>query len=128
VSFVPPDGHFKLMNYRVVTKELCSPVYCQSRISYGMGDVNGSMSIMVGLKNQSSWGLRFTGKKVTVEDIVVRIPFPKVINKSWAGHVNTQHNTTQHNTREDKTREDKTRQHHTTTQHNTTHVLLVCLR
>jgi len=65
VSFVPPDGHFKLMNYRV-KGQLQLPIYVKPQISFS--PTSGKVSVMVGTKNTQ-------GKQV--EDVVVTIPFPK---------------------------------------------------
>jgi len=67
VSFVPPDGQFKLMNY-IVKGQLQLPIYVKPQITWNQS--GGRVSIMVGTKN--------TGGK-PVEDMVVTIPFPKSI-------------------------------------------------
>jgi len=67
VSFVPPDGQFKLMNYRV-KGQLQLPIYVKPQITWNQS--GGRVSIMVGTKN--------TGGK-PVEEMVVTIPFPKSI-------------------------------------------------
>eukprot|EP01118_Nematostelium_gracile_P002303 TRINITY_DN12533_c0_g1_i1.p1 TRINITY_DN12533_c0_g1~~TRINITY_DN12533_c0_g1_i1.p1 ORF type:complete len:414 (+),score=79.98 TRINITY_DN12533_c0_g1_i1:196-1437(+) len=67
ISFVPPDGSFKLMNYRV-KGQLQLPIYIKPQISFMNG--NGRVSVMVGLKN--------TQGKV-VEDTVITIQFPKAV-------------------------------------------------
>jgi len=64
ISFVPPDGSFKLMNYRV-KGQLQLPIYIKPQLA------GGRVSVMVGLKN--------TGGK-PVEDVTLTIQFPKVIS------------------------------------------------
>jgi len=63
ISFVPPDGSFKLMNYRV-KGQLQLPIYIKPQITAGR------VSVMVGLKN--------TGGKA-VEDVTLIVQFPKSI-------------------------------------------------
>lgn len=65
LSFVPPDGSFKLMNYRV-KGQLQMPIYVKPQISFQAGRVN----VMVGPKNNMN---------KTVEAVVVSIPFPKAV-------------------------------------------------
>eukprot|EP01119_Soliformovum_irregulare_P005473 TRINITY_DN17229_c0_g1_i1.p1 TRINITY_DN17229_c0_g1~~TRINITY_DN17229_c0_g1_i1.p1 ORF type:complete len:414 (-),score=113.88 TRINITY_DN17229_c0_g1_i1:67-1308(-) len=67
ISFVPPDGSFKLMNYRV-KGQLQMPIYVKPQVSFHNG--NGKVSVMVGLKN--------TQGKV-VEDTKITIQFPKSV-------------------------------------------------
>jgi len=68
VSFIPPDGHFKLMSYRV-KDQLQLPIYVKPQISFSA--TGGRVSVMVGTKS--------TGGK-PVEDVVVTIPFPKAVS------------------------------------------------
>jgi AP-3 complex subunit mu len=70
ISFVPPDGNFKLMNYRV-KGQLQLPIYVKPQINYHGS--SGRVSIMVGLKN--------TQGKV-VEDVVITVQFPKGISST----------------------------------------------
>ena len=67
VSFVPPDGSFKLMNYRV-KGQLQLPIYVKPQMSWSQN--GGKVSVMVGTKN--------TGGK-QVEECVITIPFPKTV-------------------------------------------------
>jgi len=70
ISFVPPDGAFKLMNYRV-KGQLQLPIYVKPQISFsGSG---GRVNVMVGLKN--------TQGKV-VEDVTITVQFPKTISST----------------------------------------------
>jgi len=64
LAFVPPDGKFKLMEFRS-KGNIMIPIYVQPHIQFSEG--TGTLSIMVGTKG-------VTDK--TVEDIIVKIPFP----------------------------------------------------
>jgi len=68
LSFVPPDGSFKLMNYRV-KGQLQMPIYVKPQINFG--ETGGRVNVMVGTKNITS--------DKPVESVVVQIPFPKSI-------------------------------------------------
>jgi len=68
ISFVPPDGTFKLMNYRV-KGQLQSPMYVKPQISFNQA--GGRVNIMVGTKSVQ-------GK--SVEDVIITIPFPKMVS------------------------------------------------
>jgi len=70
ISFVPPDGAFKLMNYRV-KGQLQLPIYVKPQISFNQN--GGRVSVMVGTKNTQ-------GKPV--EDMVVTIQFPKTVGSA----------------------------------------------
>jgi len=67
LSFVPPDGNYKLMTYRV-KGQLQLPLYVKPQISLNTASGSGRVNIMVGSK--------LAGKNV-IEDVVVIIPFPK---------------------------------------------------
>lgn len=55
VSFVPPDGIFELMRYRVnSTNPVVAPCYCESKLSFEYVNGQGQLSIMVGQKMTSS--------------------------------------------------------------------------
>jgi len=64
MAFVPPDGKFRLMEFRS-KGNISMPIYVQPHILFSEG--TGSLSIMVGTK-------QVTDK--LVEDIVVKVPFP----------------------------------------------------
>jgi len=68
LSFVPPDGSFKLMNYRV-KGQLQMPIYVKPQINFT--ETGGRVNVMVGTKNITS--------DKPVESVVVQIPFPKSI-------------------------------------------------
>ena len=108
VSFVPPDGNFELMRYRIdkgKVRNVVPPIYCQAQWSSGDNNdaginnnntkvvdlnsaaattQNGRLSIQVGVATLSSLmfspSVRANGGKTTIEDIVVQIPFPKGTN------------------------------------------------
>ena len=64
VSFVPPDGPFELMRYRVNTQgHVSAPCYCQPTMSFEFSANMGSISIVIGQRMQSS--LIFPGGKKT---------------------------------------------------------------
>ena len=71
VSFVPPDGGFKLMSYKVSQQASRSiqktiiPFYVKPQITYSAE--SGKISIMVGLKTENS---------KTPEQVSVKIPLP----------------------------------------------------
>jgi len=67
---VPPDGQFKLMNYRV-KGQLQLPIYVKPQLSWA--NTSGRITVMAGTKN--------TGGK-QVEDVVITIPFPKSISST----------------------------------------------
>jgi AP-3 complex subunit mu len=76
VSFVPPDGHFELMRYRVNVKKITPPVYCEPRIAYH--EDRGTVSIMVGERQMPT--LSYGGKVMPQpENISVTVPFPKEV-------------------------------------------------
>jgi AP-3 complex subunit mu len=95
VAFVPPDGNFELMRYRIDAQKIRSfvpPIYC--RAQWSSDDINpadktkvettttktGRLAIQVGVATLSSLifspSARASGK-TQVEDLSVQIPFPK---------------------------------------------------
>jgi len=75
ISFVPPDGNFKLLSYRVngITQ---LPIYVKPIVNYKAG--GGRVQIMVGSK---------VGEKA-VTDVVIYLPLPKnTINTSLSANV-----------------------------------------
>ena len=65
ISFVPPDGPFELMRYRVRNlgipgKGITPPIFCNPTLTFGTGGEGGkkgeggNISVVVGLKNGSS--------------------------------------------------------------------------
>jgi len=67
ISFIPPDGNFCLMKYRIY-QTIQPPLYCKPSITFH--ETGGKLNIMVGPKN--------CGDK-SVEDVLVTIPFPKCV-------------------------------------------------
>ena len=68
ISFVPPDGAFELMRYRVhqeTSGNLSAPCYCQPQVTFDYPNDRGSISVVIGTKHQCS--LMFAqGKKVAI--------------------------------------------------------------
>lgn len=92
VSFVPPDGNFELMRYRIDSQKvrtLVPPVYCQAQWSCDKpagGAVEtaatqtGRLALQVGVTSLSSLIFSPSARKsgsAQVEDFSVSIPFPK---------------------------------------------------
>jgi len=82
LSFVPPDGQFELIRYRISNENGFSPpIFCTPKL-FQFGSQNhhhGTIEVIVGQKAQHS--LIFPRKKssFTLEDVVVSIPFPKTV-------------------------------------------------
>lgn len=70
ISFVPPDGQFKLMSYKI-TGGIQMPIYVKPQIAYQPG--SSRIHIMVGNKHNSD-------KQVT--NAAVIIPFPKSLRSA----------------------------------------------
>ncbi|CAM9537972.1 unnamed protein product [Ascophyllum nodosum] len=84
VSFVPPDGHFELMRYRVrdhLQMNVIPPVFCNPTISYedDYGSSQGHIHLSVGHRHGSS--LKFPPRKgaMVIEEVVISVQFPKVV-------------------------------------------------
>jgi AP-3 complex subunit mu len=83
VSFVPPDGDFELMRFRVNPQHnrhnrVSAPVYCAPTLTFDYSIDKGSIQVIIGQKQQSS--LLFPGQKkqvLVVEDVSLSIPFSK---------------------------------------------------
>ncbi|XP_074661834.1 AP-3 complex subunit mu-1-like [Tubulanus polymorphus] len=70
LSFVPPDGNFRLISYHIGAQNLVAiPVYLRHTIQFREGS-GGRLDITVGPKQTM-------GK--TVEKVVIEIPFPKPV-------------------------------------------------
>ncbi|ESO96035.1 hypothetical protein LOTGIDRAFT_214627 [Lottia gigantea] len=68
LSFVPPDGHFRLMSYHIGAQNMVAiPVYLRHTINYREGS-GGRFDVTVGPKQTM-------GK--TVENVILEVPFPK---------------------------------------------------
>uniref|UniRef100_A0A3B1IWT7 AP-3 complex subunit mu-1 n=1 Tax=Astyanax mexicanus TaxID=7994 RepID=A0A3B1IWT7_ASTMX len=71
LSFIPPDGNFRLMSYHVNAQNLVAiPVYVKQNISFFESGSSGRLDITVGPKQTM-------GK--TVECVLVTIHMPKVV-------------------------------------------------
>jgi len=98
LSFVPPDGNFQLMRYRVKPTALTSgfspPIVCTPQIMYGppstsrpstsssstAPEMTGKIVLNVSARHMSSL-IYSSSKKGTLilEDVTVTIPFPKIV-------------------------------------------------
>ena len=101
LSFVPPDGNFLLMRYRVKPSALTSgfspPITVSPQIMYGppptsrhsstsipnlsnMNEMSGKIVVNLSARNMSSL-INSSSKKGTLilEDVSVTIPFPKIV-------------------------------------------------
>ena len=103
VSFVPPDGNFELMRYRVrntAARMFHPPISCHSQWTYGdastvaggSSTLNGRVSITLSVRSVTS--LVFSASRrgpMVVEDVAVTIPFPRAVRTAnlsvSAGHV-----------------------------------------
>jgi AP-3 complex subunit mu len=64
ISFVPPDGEFVLMTYRISNLPM-SPIYCRPQLSFS--DTSGTVNIMLGLRHTMGKAL---------EDVKISVPLP----------------------------------------------------
>jgi len=82
LSFVPPDGNFELMRYRVKNMDpIIPPIYCTPQFSFVPGDDNGRINVMVGIRTIGSSLIFSRTNKASflIEDVSVTIPFPKEV-------------------------------------------------
>ncbi|GAB5037654.1 p-3 complex subunit [Nannochloropsis oceanica] len=85
VSFVPPDGQFELMRYRVTPPQaLVPPIYCTAQIVYASsagndGTSSGRLTLTLGCRPSHCLVLSNKGKSVAFEDVVVVVPLPKAV-------------------------------------------------
>ncbi|XP_018424797.1 PREDICTED: AP-3 complex subunit mu-1 [Nanorana parkeri] len=71
LSFIPPDGNFQLMSYRVSSQNLVAiPVYVKHNIVFQENGSSGRFDVTVGPKQNM-------GK--TVESVVLTVHMPKVV-------------------------------------------------
>lgn len=78
VSFVPPDGKFELMRYRVNTPHLVvAPLFCTPQISMQANHSTGHVNITIGKREVTS--LIGKKKKNSVLDVEVNFAFPKSV-------------------------------------------------
>jgi AP-3 complex subunit mu len=81
VSFVPPDGEFRLMRYRVSNIRPAGrvepPVYCRPTLTYDQDDVSAArLHISLKLRRSPSVYASKMGKIPSTSCVEVRIPFP----------------------------------------------------
>ncbi|BFZ20581.1 hypothetical protein BsWGS_23622 [Bradybaena similaris] len=70
LSFVPPDGHFRMMSYHIGSNNMVAiPVYLRHNIFYREGS-GGRFEVTVGPKQ--------TMGKI-IENVVLEVPFPKSV-------------------------------------------------
>jgi len=96
LSFVPPDGNFQLMRYRVKPSALQTgfspPIVCTPQLSYGSASshrssshppavMNGKISLTLMARPMCSLIYSSSKKGSTwfIEDVSVIIPFPKMV-------------------------------------------------
>lgn len=82
ISFVPPDGRFKLMSYRVRGNGVMPPVNIRPSIKFEMpasGTVTAGASI-TGKMDVSVAPKHFPNPKNIVEELIVTIPLPKSVS------------------------------------------------
>jgi AP-3 complex subunit mu len=106
VSFVPPDGAFELMRYRVAAAvgphgshrapTISPPLYCNATISFqddagnsssaghngsSSSATNGCGRIHINLGTRPVSSLRFPGRRpgTAIEDVVLTVPFPRAV-------------------------------------------------
>lgn len=85
LSFIPPDGPFQLMRYRVNTRHIDQPIYCRPQVSYSAGF--GRFSLNVGAKPIAVHAASTKAKAggaggpagPTVEDVSFTITFPRAV-------------------------------------------------
>ncbi|NWR73027.1 AP3M1 protein, partial [Centropus bengalensis] len=71
LSFIPPDGNFRLISYRVSSQNLVAiPVYVKHMISFKENSSSGRFDVTIGPKQNM-------GK--TVEGVVVTVHMPKAV-------------------------------------------------
>ncbi|EEB14295.1 AP-3 complex subunit mu-1, putative [Pediculus humanus corporis] len=70
LSFIPPDGNFRLMSYHIGSQSIVAiPIYVRHSISFREGN-NGKLDVTVGPKQT-------IGR--TVENVIIEIPMPKSV-------------------------------------------------
>jgi len=72
ISFVPPDGEFDLMQYRITSVPM-SPIYCRPQLSFSDDGTRGNVNIMLGLRHTMGKAL---------EEVRVEIPLPALESQS----------------------------------------------
>jgi AP-3 complex subunit mu len=89
VSFVPPDGAFELMRYRIAQSSqrghTIAPCYCQPVVHYNYEEKKGDIDLVCGIRSTSSLifpsstGGTGGGMVDLVESVVVEIPFSRTV-------------------------------------------------
>jgi AP-3 complex subunit mu len=89
ISFVPPDGNFTLMRYRVRPSVLkmgfTPPIICMPSFRYEVGTatgspMNGLIDIKLSARSISTlFNMESRKSGVTIEEVSVTIPFPKIV-------------------------------------------------
>jgi len=86
LSFIPPDGQFQLMRYRVNTRSIEQPVYCRPQVSYADG--HGRLTVAVGAKPIRVFAASTkvkpgaaggAGGGPEVNDVAVTLVFPRAV-------------------------------------------------
>jgi AP-3 complex subunit mu len=79
ISFVPPDGQFELMQYRVqAVKQFMPPITCHPQVTYNEKNASGTLDLQIiarGLQTLAS----NTKKGLAMEEITVDVTFPKSV-------------------------------------------------
>ncbi|KAJ0408417.1 hypothetical protein ATCC90586_009192 [Pythium insidiosum] len=89
ISFVPPDGQFELMQYRVQVQQLIPPVFCHPQVTYNEKTGTGSLELQIVTRGMPTLASN-SKKSLQVEDISVDVTFPKSVRTVDA---NTEHGT-----------------------------------
>ncbi len=87
LSFVPPDGNFMLMRYRVKPAVLSGgfspPISCVPQITYmtdSGGSLKGKIDVKIAARSLSTLFTMATKKgNSTIEEVAITIPFPKIV-------------------------------------------------
>jgi len=78
ISFVPPDGRFKLMSYRVRGSGVMPPINIRPNIKFDRQNDSAGATV-TGKLDVSVSPRHFPSPKNVVEDLVVTIPLPKTV-------------------------------------------------
>ena len=79
ISFVPPDGDFELMRYRVknASQLISLPITCRPQFNYS--SPSPTLSVVIGMKAVTSLIKSSGGSIGVIEEVSVTIPFPKSV-------------------------------------------------
>ncbi|KAF0696615.1 Aste57867_12640 [Aphanomyces stellatus] len=78
ISFVPPDGNFELMQYRVQVNQVVPPIYCQPVINYDKNGHGGTMELVLLQRNMPTL-VANSKKGLKTEDISIEVIFPSSV-------------------------------------------------